>query len=136
MKKLIPSVETGQVQHPFYGTHRMVVFLGKAGHLVNRKRVQQLMPAMRLTKYFVFYNGKRPHQALANKRPTRSTKRQREVARSLSTSFCARCSPPPVPLSATNGSCAAETKSRTTTTKTKATPGRCRPAASAVRCSA
>ena len=29
--------------HPFYGSRKMVVYLGKCGHHVNRKRVQRLM---------------------------------------------------------------------------------------------
>ena len=33
-------------RHPFYGTRRRVVFLSKAGHPVNRKRVQRLMREM------------------------------------------------------------------------------------------
>ena len=36
-------IDEEYTRHPFYGTRRMVVFLGKAGHLVNRKRVQHLM---------------------------------------------------------------------------------------------
>ena len=39
-------IDEEYTRHPFYGTRRMVVFLGKAGHLVNRKRVQRLMRAM------------------------------------------------------------------------------------------
>ena len=30
-------------RHPFYGSRKMVVYLGKCGHHVNRKRVQKLM---------------------------------------------------------------------------------------------
>jgi putative transposase len=41
-------IDEEYTRHPFYGTRRMVVFLGKAGHLVNRKRVQRLMRAMGL----------------------------------------------------------------------------------------
>jgi putative transposase len=35
-------------KRPFYGTRRMVVFLERAGHVVNRKRVQRLMRKMGL----------------------------------------------------------------------------------------
>ena len=35
-------------RHPFYGSRKMVVFLGKAGQRVNRKRVQRLMRLMGL----------------------------------------------------------------------------------------
>ena len=34
--------------HPFYGTRRMVVALGRRGHYVNHKRVQRLMRSMGL----------------------------------------------------------------------------------------
>lgn len=34
--------------HPFYGSRRMVVHLGRCGHVVNRKRVQRLMRKMGL----------------------------------------------------------------------------------------
>ena len=32
-------------RRPFYGSRRMVVYLGRLGHVVNRKRVQRLMRA-------------------------------------------------------------------------------------------
>jgi len=32
-------IDEEYTRHPFYGSRRMVVFLGKAGHIVNRKRV-------------------------------------------------------------------------------------------------
>jgi putative transposase len=35
-------------RHPFYGSRKMVVFLSKVGHCVNRKRVQRLMRLMGL----------------------------------------------------------------------------------------
>ena len=41
-------IDEEYTQHPFYGTRRMVVFLKKAGHSVNRKRVQRLMRLMGL----------------------------------------------------------------------------------------
>ena len=34
--------------HPFCGSRRMVIFLKKKGHIVNRKRVQRLMQQMGL----------------------------------------------------------------------------------------
>ncbi len=38
-------IDEEYTRHPFYGTRRMVVFLSKAGHPVNRKRVQRSGPA-------------------------------------------------------------------------------------------
>jgi putative transposase len=40
---LLTLIDAEYTRHPFYGSRRMVVHLGKAGHLVNRKRVQRLM---------------------------------------------------------------------------------------------
>lgn len=34
-------------RHPFYGSRKMVVYLAKCGHHVNRKRVQRLMRKFR-----------------------------------------------------------------------------------------
>jgi len=41
-------IDEEYTRRPFYGSRRMVVFLGKAGHIVNRKRVQRLMRQMGL----------------------------------------------------------------------------------------
>ena len=41
-------IDEEYTRHPFYGSRRMVVFLRKAGHTVNRKRVQLLMRLMGL----------------------------------------------------------------------------------------
>ena len=41
-------IDKEYTRHPFYGSRKMVVFLGNAGHGVNRKRVQRLMRLMRL----------------------------------------------------------------------------------------
>ena len=41
-------IDAEYTRHPFYGSRKMVVFLGKAGHSVNRKRVQRLMRLMGL----------------------------------------------------------------------------------------
>jgi putative transposase len=49
--------------HPFYGTRRMVVFLAKAGHTVNRKRVQRLMRLMGLVGMAPGPNTSRSHPA-------------------------------------------------------------------------
>ncbi len=42
-------IDEEYTRHPFYGTRRMVVFLEKAGHAVNRKRVRRLMRLMGLS---------------------------------------------------------------------------------------
>jgi putative transposase len=41
-------IDEEYTRHPFYGSRRMVVFLDKRGHVVNRKRVQGLMREMGL----------------------------------------------------------------------------------------
>jgi len=38
--QLLTLIDAEYTRHPFYGSRRMVVHLGKSGHLVNRKRVQ------------------------------------------------------------------------------------------------
>jgi putative transposase len=47
--------------HPFYGSRRMVVSLKRAGHTVNRKRVQRLMREMGLVGMAPGPNTSRPH---------------------------------------------------------------------------
>jgi putative transposase len=46
--KLRELIDEEYTSHPFYGSRRMTVFLRKAGHVVNRKRVQRLMRSMGL----------------------------------------------------------------------------------------
>ena len=41
-------IDVEYTNRPFYGSRRMVVFLSRAGHVVNRKRVQRLMRSMGL----------------------------------------------------------------------------------------
>ncbi len=48
-------------RHPFYGSRRMVVMLARAGHIVNRKRVQRLMRQMGLVGMAPGPNTSRPH---------------------------------------------------------------------------
>jgi len=45
LKRLIDEEYT---RHPFYGSRKMVVYLGRCGHRVNRKRAQRLMRSMSL----------------------------------------------------------------------------------------
>lgn len=39
-------IDEEYTRHPFYGSRKMVVFLGTEGHMVNRKRIQRLMRLM------------------------------------------------------------------------------------------
>src|SRR5665647_175630 len=41
-------IDEEYTRHPFYGSRRMVVMLARAGHIVNRKRIQRLMRQMGL----------------------------------------------------------------------------------------
>ena len=50
-------------RHPFYGSRKMVVFLGKAGHRINRKCVQRLMRLMGLAGMAPGPNTSRAHPA-------------------------------------------------------------------------
>ena len=45
LKRLIDEEYT---RHPFYGSRKMVVYLGRCGHGVNRKRAQRLMRSLGL----------------------------------------------------------------------------------------
>jgi putative transposase len=45
LKRLIDEEYT---RHPFYGSRKMVVYLGCCGHIVNRKRAQRLMRTLGL----------------------------------------------------------------------------------------
>lgn len=54
-------IDQEYTRRPFYGSRRMVVFLKKAGHEVNRKRVQRLMRQMGLAGMAPGPNTSRPH---------------------------------------------------------------------------
>lgn len=41
-------IDEEYTRHPFYGARRMVIYLARLGHVVNRKRVQRLMRLMGL----------------------------------------------------------------------------------------
>ncbi len=56
-------IDEEYTRHPFYGSRRMVVSLGKAGHPVNRKRVQRLMRLMGLAGMAPGPNTSRRHPA-------------------------------------------------------------------------
>ena len=54
-------IDEEYTRHPFYGSRRMVVFLGRTGHTVNRKRVQRLMRLMGLAGMAPGPNTSRRH---------------------------------------------------------------------------
>ena len=58
---LCALIDEEYTRHPFYGSRRMVVILARAGHIVNRKRVQRLMRQMGLAGMAPGPNTSRPH---------------------------------------------------------------------------
>jgi putative transposase len=58
---LCALIDEEYTRHPFYGSRRMVVMLARAGHIVNRKRVQRLMRQMGLVGMAPGPNTSRPH---------------------------------------------------------------------------
>ena len=46
--ELLALIDAEYTRHPFYGSRKMVVYLGQLGHRVNRKRVQRLMGVLGL----------------------------------------------------------------------------------------
>jgi putative transposase len=54
-------IDEEYTRHPFYGSRKMVIFLNKKGHGVNRKRVQRLMREMGLAGMAPGPNTSRPH---------------------------------------------------------------------------
>ena len=58
LKRLIDEEYT---RHPFYGSRKMVVYLGRCGHTVNRKRAQRLMRTMGLAGMAPGPNTSRAH---------------------------------------------------------------------------
>ncbi len=60
LMKLIDRCHMGL---PFYGSRRMVDWLGDEGHLVNRKRVQRLMRTMGIVAIYPKKNLSQPNQA-------------------------------------------------------------------------
>jgi putative transposase len=58
---LMRLIDEEYTRHPFFGSRKMVVFLEKAGHIVNRKRVQRLMQQMCLAGMAPGPNTSRPH---------------------------------------------------------------------------
>lgn len=58
LKRLIDEEYT---RHPFYGSRKMVVYLGRCGHCVNRKRAQRLMRSLGLAGMAPGPNTSRAH---------------------------------------------------------------------------
>ena len=54
------QIDEEYTRHPFYGSRKMAVFLKRAGHTVNRKRVQRLMRQMGLAGMAPGPNTSRP----------------------------------------------------------------------------
>jgi len=54
-------IDEEYTRHPFYGSRKMVIFLQKAGHTVNRKRVQRLMRQIGLVGMAPGPNTSRAH---------------------------------------------------------------------------
>jgi putative transposase len=59
--RLLALIDEEYTRRPFYGSRRMVVFLGERGHAVNRKRVQRLMRILGLAGMAPGPNTSRPH---------------------------------------------------------------------------
>jgi putative transposase len=58
---LLALIDAEYTLHPFYGSRKMVVHLGKAGYLINRKRVQRLMRILGLAGIAPGPNTSHPH---------------------------------------------------------------------------
>lgn len=58
---LMRLIDEEYTRRPFYGSRRMVVFLGRQGHIVNRKHVQRLMRLMALAGMAPGPATSRPH---------------------------------------------------------------------------
>ena len=54
-------IDEEYTRRPFYGSRKMMIFLKKEGHLVNRKRVQRLMRQLGLSGMAPGPNTSRPH---------------------------------------------------------------------------
>lgn len=57
---LMRMIDEEYMRHPFYGSRRMMRYLRRCGHTVNRKRVQRLMQAMGLEAIYPKPNTSRP----------------------------------------------------------------------------
>jgi putative transposase len=90
-----------------------------------------------LAKYFVFFNGERPHQSLGYKTPDVVYRTAVGGGAVIVDKFGGAVEEPPVPLRSTVVSSTAEPRSEATAkTEAKAKPGQRRPAANEVECAA
>lgn len=90
-----------------------------------------------LAKYFVFYNGERPHQSLGDKTPEVVYRTAIGGGAMILDKYPRAVDEPPVPLRSTEGSSTTKARAEATAeTKTRAKPGQRRPAASEVECTA
>jgi len=60
--ELMKLIDRCHMELPFYGSRRMVDWLGDEGHLVNRKRVQRLMRTMGIVAIYPKKNLSQPNQ--------------------------------------------------------------------------
>jgi len=60
---LMKLIDRCHMELPFYGSRRIVDWLGDEGHLVNRKRVQRLMRTMGIVAVYPKKNLSQPNQA-------------------------------------------------------------------------
>jgi putative transposase len=58
---LLALIDAEYTRHPFYGSRKMVIYLGQMGHRVNRKRVQRLMGVLGLAGMAPGPDTSRPH---------------------------------------------------------------------------
>ena len=58
---LLDLIDAEYTRHPFYGSRKMAVYLGRMGHRVNRKRVQRLMRVLGLAGMAPGPDTSRPH---------------------------------------------------------------------------
>lgn len=60
-EQLLRLIDEEYTRHPFYGSRKMVVYLGRCGHSVNRKRAQRLMRSLGLAGMAPGPNTSRAH---------------------------------------------------------------------------
>ena len=89
-----------------------------------------------LSKYFAFYNGERPHQALGDETPDVVYRTGVGGGAMIVDKFGSAGEEPPVPLRSTGASSPSKERSTAAATKAKAKPGQRRPAANEVECPA
>jgi putative transposase len=60
-RALLALIDAEYTRHPFYGSRKMVIYLERLGHRVNRKRVQRLMGILGLAGMAPGPHTSRPH---------------------------------------------------------------------------